>query len=379
MKIFPTSFLDISIKKPILYLYIMSSLLGAGEIEKQLPPNNPFWESSLGLQQVERILKELENKQGEIPPQVSRIALYQLRTQPHEFGPGLAHYIQAKIETAFRDQGRRQVISPPELNTLNITSTDSSFELSNTLPTLGELWKLGDQLRIDAFVQGNLGKTEEGDILLNLKLVAHRSAEVLWSGNFIAGPNKPKPSLFDLRWSLGFPMRIQPVKSVTLGADGNPDDSLSFDQLTRLSLRVEVSEALIENKRFWYSVFAGPDLSLVPASNINKDKLHRIYGLHLGVGGLIILLNRSNPERGYWLGTYMTAEVYKPFSFSGTVVTMTVGYKAQLSRHFGLSAGVSWIPLGSIIKGTGLLPNTDIGEVTFSPYSFEFNLLNYSF
>lgn len=351
----------------------------AGDFEKKLPNNNPFWESSLGIQQIERIIADLNSSMGNIPPQVLKIAIYQIRSNPDEFSSGLAGYIQAKIETAFRAEGRRQVVSPPELKTLTITSTDTSFELSNTIPTLGELWKLGDQLRIDAFVQGNLSKTDDGDVLLNLKLIAHRTAEVLWSGDFIAGPNRPKPSIFDLRWSVGIPMRVQPVDKVELTVDGDPGDSIQFKQLSRLSFRVECSEALLENKRFWYNVFAGPDVSLVPAESADKNRLHRIYGMHLGVGALVVVLNKANPDRGYWLATYVSGEVYKPFSFNGTILTTTVGYKAQLSQHFALSAGISFLPAGRVIEGTGLLPNTDIGEATFAAYSFEFNLLNYSF
>lgn len=350
-------------------LILLYTCIFSDEITQNLSPKNPWWESSLGIQQIDKIIQELHESMGNIPPEIQKIAIYQIRSNPSDFSPGLSKYIQGKIETAFRAEGRRKVVSPPELKTLTVISTDTSFELSNTIPTIQDLWNLGEQLRIDAFVEGNIAKTEDGDVLLNLKLIKHQSAEVVWSGDFIAGPNKTKPGIFDLKWSFSTPLRSFALDKV---------EPIDFDGITQLTIRGECSEALIENKRLWYSIFGGFDLNMLPDLDTTAQ-LRRIYSMHLGVGFNVIILNKSNPDRGYWLSTYLNAEYLKPFSFTGYLPIITLGYKSQLSKHFSIGAGGSLIAGSRYIEGTGTISSTNDVVIRFGMFSYEINLLNYTF
>ena len=194
-------------KCAVLFCLACAVWLWADE-DVDLPTSHPFSERSTGIQQIDLVIKQLENTMGDIPPEVEKMAIHQIRTDSKDFSPGVTRYIQGRIETAFREKGRRKIASPPELKTLKIISTDTSIHLSNTLPTVDELWRLGDKLQIDAFLEGGCSRSEEGDVLLNLKLIKHRTTDILWSVNLIAGPNKPKPSIFDHKWTLSAPFRL---------------------------------------------------------------------------------------------------------------------------------------------------------------------------
>ncbi|MBF0432373.1 MAG: hypothetical protein HQK83_13895 [Fibrobacteria bacterium] len=341
--------------------------------EPAFAKNNPFYESSLGLRQIDKILKDLKREMGDIPPEVEKIAIYQIRTDRKSFSTGVANYIQGKIETTFRDEGRRKVISPPELKTLTITSTDTSFNLTNTIPTMGELWKLGDKLRIDAFIEGSCGMSEEGDIMLNLKLIKHKTAEILWSGNYIAGPNKVEPSVLDLNWTLAAPVRMFPV---ALMKNGDLSDTSRSAGLTQYSMEISVTESLMKARNLFFTLLGGFSWTSVTDEGNAAGNLTRILTMQVGVDLLAVIVPKPNPERGYWLGSYLGGRFFVPFSFSGTVPTFTIGFRSQLSRQFRLGLGFMYLAGNRAWDGTGT--NNHLG-IDLESFAYEFDFLNYSF
>ncbi|MFC1585048.1 hypothetical protein ACFL5V_05840 [Fibrobacterota bacterium] len=357
---------------------ITSALSGfADEITETLPKDHPFFQGSSGIIQLDKILKELKETMGDIPPEVERIAIYQIRTERRDFTPSVTKYIQGKIETIFRADGRRDVISPPELKTLTIVSTDTSFHLSNTVPTMGELWKIGDKLRIDGFLQGSCGKSEDGDVMLNLKLIKHKTAEILWSGDFIAGPNKAKPSVFDLKWSASLPFRLFPIDTVW-----ENDVRLDLDNplFSQVAFEVAVREALTKTKRLYFFVSAGFSWTSMGKDDATEMIFKRFYTMQAGVGLIAVIIQRANPDRGYWLGTYAGASYYIPFFFTGAFPALSVGYSAQLSRHFSVRLGGLYLPRGRTMTGTGTMGSNTQGLVIgLESVAYELELLNYSF
>ena len=63
----------------------------------------------------------------EIPRVAERLAVYHIRTESKDFDRGISRYIRSRIENIFRVAGRRTMISSPELKTLKVRSTDTSF------------------------------------------------------------------------------------------------------------------------------------------------------------------------------------------------------------------------------------------------------------
>ncbi len=355
-----------------LFFFCTVSLLWA---VKPLPNQKPDFERSTGLKQLEKILKDLKKAMGDIPPEVEKIAIYQIRTDSRDFSRGVAQYLQGRIETTFRDEARLKLISPPELKTLTIVSTDSSFSLTNTVPTLGELWKLGDKLRIDAFIEGTCGKSEEGDVMLNLKLIKHRSAEILWSGDFIAGPNKVEAAMFDLKWTLALPVRIFPVAEFY-----NKDSSdVKNPGLSQFAVEVSVSEALLKNKQLYFTAMGGFSWTTFSEDAGVPLQFKRLFTMQLGVELLAVIAAKQNPERGYWLGSFIGGRYFVPFSFTGSIPVFTVGFRSQLSRQFGARLGFLYLAGNRAMSGTGTSPNTRGVSIDLESFAYEFDVVNFTF
>ncbi|MEN9354995.1 MAG: hypothetical protein RL318_2320, partial [Fibrobacterota bacterium] len=177
-------------------------------------PPNPFVrpDASTDISQMADISRQVGRNLGDIPPEIQRIAAYQFKADPREFTPGMMRHIQSRIEEEVRRNGKT-VVNSPELRTLRVISTDTSFQVSNAAPSQEELWKLAEKLRVEGFLEGSCTRSAEGDLLLSLKIFRAKSGDVVWSGNFVAGPNKSSNTLLDLELSISIPMRVMPMES----------------------------------------------------------------------------------------------------------------------------------------------------------------------
>jgi hypothetical protein len=343
-----------------------------------VPEKAPF-EGSIEIKQLEKVLQDLKAAMGDIPPKVDRLAIYQIRTDSRAFSPGLSKYIQARIETIFRDEGRRKVISPPELKTLTIEATDTSFSLTNTIPIMGDLWELGDKLRIDAYVDGTCGMSKDGDIMLNLKLIKHRSAEILWSGDYLAGPNRMDADIFDFKYSLSIPLRIYPIAMLSASGKDSVDAANAGNAgLDQFGIEFNLTESLTGAKRLYFQVGAGLSWSLLKTEGAQL-RFKRLFTMQANVSLIAVIVPKTNPERGYWLGVYSGGKFMVPFGFSGMVPIMHMGYCAQLSKRFFVSAG------GMYLAGNRALASTDLGSdikdlnIDLKGFAYEFNVFNFTF
>ncbi len=347
------------------------------------PAIDPFAPSSTGLRQIAEIMQRLSKAMGDIPPSMDRIALSQIKIDPAEFSPGLSRYIQAQVEEVFRRDGRKTVVTSPELRTFRVVSTDSSFKFSNTLPSMEDLWRLGDKLRVDGFIEGSCSKSADNDVILNLKVFRHRTGEVVWSASFVAGPNEKKPDIWNLDWSASSSVRMFPIHRgivpSTTRADTNGVpllDTLESLSLTQYAIEGTVSEAVTPDKWLIFSVTlgygfmdgsGGPD-SLAVNFNMQTAKF--------GIEMLGIFFRKSNPDLGYWLGTYIGVQEFIPFLNRGHISALTVGYKSRVSRHFTLGGGILFLPLNKKIQGTGLDSERFL---TLEPIAYELTFLHYTF
>jgi hypothetical protein len=344
---------------------------------------DPFAPSSTGLRQIGEIMSRLAKTMGDIPPNIDRVALSQIKTDPKDFNSGMSRYLQAQIEEIFRKEGRRTVVTSPELRTFRVVATDSSFKFSNTLPTMEDLWKLGDKLRVDGYIEGSCSKSSDGDVILNLKVFRHRTGEVVWSNSFIAGPNEEKPAIWKLDWSGSANVRLFPIKQAILpradtsDAAGNPIlDTLSDVSLTSYGIEGTVSEVVTPDKFLLFSVSLGYGLAIGSGGPDSLDVAFNIQTLKFGIEMLGIFFRKSNPDLGYWLGTYVGYEEFIPFGNRGHLSTVTVGYKSRVSRHFTLGGGVLFFPLNNKLKGLG---DDSDRFLTLEPVAYELTYLHYTF
>ncbi len=362
----------------------MAFLFPAAASAGSTVPVDPFAPSSTGIRQIGEIMGRLAKTMGDLPPNVDRIALSQIKTDPKDFSAGMSRYIQAQIEEVFRKEGRRTVVTSPELRTFRVIATDSSFKFSNTLPTMEDLWKLGDKLRVDGYIEGSISKSSDNDVILNLKVFRHRTGEVVWSESFVAGPNEKKPDIWNLDWSASANIRLFPVAQAIIPnldslnpVTGKPLlDTLSDVSLTSYGIEGTVSEAVTPDKFLLFSVSLGYGLAVGSGGPDSLAINFNIQTVKFGVEMLGIFFRKSNPDLGYWLGTYVGYQEFIPFGNRGHLSAVTVGYKSRVSRHFTLGGGVMFLPLNKKIKGLG---NDEDRFLTLQPVAYELTYLHYTF
>jgi hypothetical protein len=348
------------------------------------PSADPFAPSSTGLRQIAEIMSRLSKSMGDIPPNVDRIALTQIKVDPRQFDPGMARYIQAQIEDVFRKEGRRTVVTAPELRTFRVVATDSTFKFSNTLPSMEDLWRLGDKLRVDGYIEGSCSKSADNDVILNLKVFRHRTGEIVWSNSYVAGPNEKKPDILNLDYSVSANLRRFPIKQGIVprpdtadAATGAPIlDTLGSLALTVYGIEGSVSEAVTADKFLVFSVSAGYGYASGGGGPDSLGINFNVQMVKFGIEMLGIFFRKPNPDLGYWLGTYVGYQEFIPFFNRGHLSTINVGYKSRVSRHFTLGGGAMFLVLNDKLKGLG---NDQDRFLTLDPVAYELTYLHYTF
>lgn len=317
---------------------------------------------------VRQVSRSLENLPGDAP----RLAFYQIRVDRSEISPSFARHLQARLEAAFRDPGGRTLVSAPELKTLRIVSTDSTFSVANTEASAEELWKLGERLRVDAFVDGALARDADGNLLLSLRIFRSRNGEVVWNGNWIAGPGRPSGLLRDLRFGLQIPLRLFPVSAFYDGTQWYSGAILSTD----IGLEGFVAEDVTQDGRFSLSLSCGyTHYSMVNLPN----SVERNPGVSLIRGGAEFearILPKADPRDGYWLGTYLGASEAIPVPYRDHLTILSAGYRSQITRHLSISAGILVLPLTNELLGTLTSSGTTL---KLDRIAYEANFIRFTF
>lgn len=318
---------------------------------------------------ISEIAYQMNKSLANLPSDMQRIAPCQFKAEARDFTPGMLRQIQARLETVLRESGRT-VVAAPELKTLRIVSTDSSFRVSNTAPDLDELAKLADRLRVDGYLEGSCARTSDGDMMISLRIFRARGGEVVWSDNFAAGPNKGDRTPLDLDFSASVPFRMFPVTTFVNGSKSYSGASL----LSNVALEATITENITMDKRFQVSMsFGYTHLSMY---GIPDDAYHP--DIHMGSANLELVgvfFRKANPDMGYWLGTYVGYEEFIPLLYREPVGAFRVGYRSKLSRHFSISAGLMVLPYQN--KMTGIISN-DGQKINLEKIGYEITFLHYT-
>jgi len=349
---------------------VLCSLAAIAKDPFQVPfsttPSSDVGRISDVVQQVQKALNDL-------PPDVQRLAVYQFKADAREFRPGVVRYLQGRVEESFSTVGRRTLVNSPELKTIRVVSTDSTFSVSNTLPTMEELWKLAEKLHVDAFLEGSVTRSPDNDLLLTLRLFKAKSGDLVWSGSFVSGPNRGDSYFPDLDLALYAGLRIFPLDNF------KSNDSTAFGNtymMTNFDLEVSASEPITADKRFELGISAGyTHISLrgLPDSLGSPPGIHL---LHLGAELDAVLFRKADSHESYWLGTYLGYDDFLPLLQRQHFGAFRFGYRSRPTRHFTLGAGVLFIPFGNhMTDSPGAGGRTfDLGRI-----AYEINFLHYTF
>lgn len=319
------------------------------------------------------VVQQVQKTLNDLPPDVQRLAVYQFKSDAREFRPGVVRYLQGRIEESFSTEGRRTLVNSPELKTIRVVSTDSSFSVSNTLPSTEELWKLAEKLHVDAFLEGSVTRSPDNDLLLTLRLFKAKSGDLVWSGSFVSGPSRGDSYFPDLDFAFYAGLRIFPLDRF------KANDSTSFGNtylVTNFDLEVSATEPITADKRFQLGISAGyTHLSLRGAPD-SLGSPPAVHLLHLGAELDAELFRKADPRSGYWLGTYLGYDDFLPIVQRQHFGAFRFGYSSRPTRHFTLSAGVLFVPFGNhMTDSPGFGGRTfDLGRI-----AYEINFLHYTF
>lgn len=351
----------------------------------QPAPADPFAPNGTGIGQIREITSRLARSLGDIPLDIERVALAQIKTDPREFDAGMSRYIQAQVEETFRKEGRRTVVTSPELKTFRVVATDTSFKFTNTMQNVDELWKLGDKLRVHGFIEGSCSKSSDNDVILNLKLFRHKTGEVVWSGSFVAGPNEKKTDLFDFEYSVSASIRRFPVKEAVFPSQTEVDtvtrlpvaDTLAAIGLTQYAMEATVSEVVTPDRWLLFGVTLGYGFATGTRLQDSVEYAYNLQSVKFGVEMMAIFFRKKNPDLGYWLGTYVGYQEYLPFFYRGHISAVSVGYRSRVSRHFTLGGGAMFLLFDRQLKGVGAANLDRIFKL--DAVAYELTFLHYTF
>jgi len=321
------------------FLLVLAFLAASTRAAPATPPD--------GVDRIDDLVRQVSRSLDNLPGDLPRLAFYQIRSDRSEVAPTFVRHLQARLEAVFRDPGGRTLVSAPELKTLRVSVTDTSFSVANTEASAEDLWKLGDRLRVDAFVDGTLARDADGNLLLSLRLFRSRNGEVVWNGSWVAGPGKPSGLLHDLKFGLQIPLRLFPVAKYTIGTSSHLGTML----VTDIGLEGFVSEDVSADGRFSMNLSCGYThhtlVGLPDTASWNP-------GVHLIRGGAELearILRKADPRDGYWIGTYVGASEAIPVMYRDHITMLTAGYRSQITRHLSLSGGIILLPLTTELVG----------------------------
>ena len=373
------------------------AIIAVSPLSAQMP-DQPAKKSAKETPKTSKLFKLLEDifiQVNEAAPEIGtdleRIAVYHLKVDERYIPPALRLHIEARIADIFRTLDSPKMVSLPEMNTMKIASTDSSFRIVNTLPSPHELWKIGKRLRIDAFMDGAITYLPGRALLLDLKLNKVGSSEVLWSRSFASYIEDPGvPSANPFMKSLVAGLEVYPIEWDVPATDTLIHTNAS-NQLKQQTVYFGVHQYLWENSRLRYEFRFGLAF-LTDGLKLNNTAFasSTFYGSSSPKGGFSIpisynirtmlystLVENSRSNRSDWLSAYLALTRHFALKMPD-FTSITVGLRTDFTQRFSFSAGVSMV-LGKefeseVVKSSGEKINLKINGM-----QYELMLLQLSF
>jgi hypothetical protein len=335
-------------------------------------PLFPAWGSTSETRMAFDVAEQARRSLDGLPQDAQRVAAFQFRASSADFQPGVVRYIQSQVEEGFSHTGRITMVNAPELKTIRIVSTDTTLSVSNNLPTSDDLQKLAERLDVDAFLQGTITRTPQGGVVLSLRLVKAKSGEVAWSQTFTSGTDWGEDLIPGVDLSMHSGLRIFP-----LGRFKSASDSFSNLKLaTNFDIECSVGEPITQNHRLTWIVTVGYSYLSVFGLPDSVDQIPGIHLIRLGVEADAAFVMKDDSRNGYWLGAYGGFDDLIPVLQRHEFCAFRLGLCSKPTRHFSVSAGVLYIPMGNrVMDVAGLGHNV----YQLNKIAYELTFLHYTF
>lgn len=342
------------------------------------------------LKLMEKIFNKFSEDMLEIDPDIGRIAVYRLHVEDKHISPAFRRHFESRLVELLGGLERPTVVSLPELNTLKITSSDTSFSIRNSLPSPDELWRVGRRLRIDAFLEGNLVYLPERALMLDVRLNRTGTNQVLWAKSYTALEKKiGLPSRNPLRKSFSAGIEVFQVDVESdPGAVVPPDFG---NKLTHYSIYFNIIQRLTPASRLRYEVSGGVSFLAsgmqLAGTTFNGDSFYSFPGKQAQYSKVssynvrtslisTVAENKDNPA-GDWLAIYLSLSRY--FTFNMPDLTgVGFGLRADINPHFTVSGGFSMI-FGAEFDSATIASTGETLRLNVSGPHYQLLFLQYTF
>ncbi len=374
------------INKILTLSILCAALFAGGRLTAQEQSSE---DHTLLLALMEEVLDKVAKEIDTIDPTLGRVAVYRIQADQGWFPPPLRDHFRNRLVEVLRQLESPKVVTLPELNTLKITSTDTSFTIINALPAPSELWRVSRSLRVDAFFEGNLAYLPGKALMLDLRLNRTGTNEVLWAGSFAAYEQMRMPSNNPFKFSLiggveVFPVELEAAADAVLRSDFN-------GKITHQSVYLGVFHYLWEKSRLRYELRLGLSF-LNEGVRLSSDQFASNSFYAEGKGGIgaarpisynirsliySTLIENRKSATSDWLSFYLSLTRY--FTLNMPDVTgLGLGLRTDVGEHFSFSMGFNLI-MGQEFVGTPL----ELGQVAYkmrvSGLQYELFMLQYTF
>lgn len=345
------------------------------------------------LAMVNHIAKNMPDKLRDIDPTLNRIALYRIAVDPRVFNPNLHQILEGKILQVFNDLGTPKIVVLPKLNGLKIQSTDSTFSVQNTVPSMAEMWQTGKRLGVQAFLEGECSYFPNQGLVLNLRLVKTGVSEVLWSKEFSVFEKELDPVKEENPMSFGLSLGMEAYfVNIAENEFSNSVVARQFNgMLTYHTLDFGMFQYFSGQSRFRYEVRLG--LAFV-ANEVKLDGTtfseNTFYGNANVTGGVPLpvsvrfntlfymgVIEKQEKFHGDWLAAYLSiarhfTQKTPDFNCFG------FGLRSDFSRNFSISAGVSFV-MSPEFQSVPLAGQSDLLSLDFSGIQYHLCMIQYVF
>lgn len=340
------------------------------------------------LNLMEDIFNQIPADLAEINPGLKRIAVYNLAVEGAYIPAPLKDHFESRLEEIFKSLETPVVVSLPDMNTLKISSTDSSFSIMNALPSPDELWKVGKRLRIDAFLEGSLTYVEGKALFLDLRLNKTGTNDILWIHSYTAYEKSFEPAVLNpLMRSINAGVEVFSV-DIDASADSLINSGFN-DRLVQYAIYFGIYQYLEPQSRFRYDFRAGVSF-LSEGIKLNNTEFadNTFYAKEGGAGAFLpvsfnfkvmfnsTLLKNKKSVSSDWLSIYLNVTRYFTTKMSD-ITGIGFGLRSDLSSRFSVSAGVSTI-FGSEFNSSNVSSTDTPIRMKVSGSHFELFLLQFS-
>lgn len=375
-----------TMKRLFLYSFLTIAVVGATTHLSAQHEDN----SGNILKLMEEIFAQLPKDISEIDPDLGRIAVYRIETDGSNISAPMREHFESRLVEILRMLQRPAVVALPELNTLKVSSTDSSFSIINALPSPDELWRVARKLRVDAFLEGNLVYLPLKALFLDLRLNRTGTNEVLWAKSYSAYKKNMKlPSKNPIYKSINASLEV-----FQIDVDSAADSLLHQDfnnRLIQYSVYFGIYQFTTPNSRLRYELRLGASfLSQGVILNGTSFRANSFYSITPGSAMLrtpvsynfrtmlySTLIQNKNSRFRDWLSAYFSITRY----FTVRMPDLTglgAGIRTDLNSHFSISAGFSMI-LGSQFDSIPVESTNQRIRLKVNGVQYDFFLLQYTF